>query len=169
MLCTALRFALNPFVWPFALCKITHKNHPTTKWIRFSAENYTWATQHGLALCEEYTRRYGRTHALESKILSLFSLPLPHFEAHKIADMFDTKKIAFHDIPNGLSFIPLAIADDVFYDNAEYDGDHILGISTYKNYYISKRYTMKRKMLWAKQDKIPKEFSARKKVKRESE
>ena len=126
--------------------------------------------QHGLALCEEeYTRRYGKTHALESKILSLYSLPLPHFQVHDVSDVFDTRKVAYYDIPEGLSFIPLAINDDVFYNCAEYDGEHILGISTYKNYYISKRYTMKRKMLWAKQDKIPKEFSARKKVKRESE
>lgn len=158
MLCTALRFALNPVVWPFTLCKITHKNHPTTKWIRFSAENYSWTLQHGLALCKEYTRRYEKIHALESKLLLLYSLPLLHFEMHQVSDIFDTKKIAYHDIPNGLSFIPLAISDDVFHDNAEYDGNHVLGISTYKNYYISKRYTMKRKMLWDRKDEVPNEF-----------
>ena len=167
MLCTALRFAQNHFVWPFALCKITHKNHPTTKWIRFSAQNFMWAAQHGIALCEEYTRRYDKVHALESKIVSLYSLPMPHFQEHDVSDVFDTKKLAYHDIPEGLSFIPLAIADDVLPFNAEYDGENILGISTYKNYYISKRYTMKRKMLWAKQDRIPKEFNTVKKVRKE--
>jgi hypothetical protein len=47
--------------------KSTHKNHPSTRWARRSAENYTWLYRHFIALCGEYTRRYGRTHLSYTK------------------------------------------------------------------------------------------------------
>ena len=40
----------------------THKNHPCTVWARESVHNFLWLYGHGEALCEEYTRRYGRRH-----------------------------------------------------------------------------------------------------------
>jgi len=43
--------------------KATHKNHPCTKWIRESKENVAWAIVHGLAICAEYHRRYGKIHS----------------------------------------------------------------------------------------------------------
>jgi hypothetical protein len=42
--------------------KRTHFNHPCTIWSRESKENYLWLIQHGLALCDEYTYRYGKIH-----------------------------------------------------------------------------------------------------------
>lgn len=45
--------------------KETHKNHPCTKWAGATSSNYGWLWQHGLELCREYTRRYGKTHACE--------------------------------------------------------------------------------------------------------
>lgn len=43
--------------------KPTHAGHPCTIWAGKSAHNFAWLWHHGLALCEEYTYRYGRTHA----------------------------------------------------------------------------------------------------------
>lgn len=40
-----------------------HFNHPSTKWVRETNANLAWAIVHGLALCHEYTYRYGKTHA----------------------------------------------------------------------------------------------------------
>tara|TARA_R100000231_G_scaffold73266_1_gene57431 strand:- start:426 stop:908 length:483 start_codon:yes stop_codon:yes gene_type:complete len=37
-------------------------NHPCTKWARESAENYEWLLDHAYAMCQEYTRRYGKVH-----------------------------------------------------------------------------------------------------------
>ena len=37
-------------------------NHPCTKWARESAENYEWVLDHAYAMCQEYTRRYGKVH-----------------------------------------------------------------------------------------------------------
>jgi len=39
------------------------RNHPSTIWGRERHENIAWMITHGLALCGEYTRRYGKLHA----------------------------------------------------------------------------------------------------------
>lgn len=39
------------------------RNHPCTVWARESYDNMAWMITHGLALCGEYTRRYGKVHA----------------------------------------------------------------------------------------------------------
>lgn len=48
---------------PFPGCyKPTHINHPCTKWVAESNENYSWLWQLGIALGNEYTYRYGKQH-----------------------------------------------------------------------------------------------------------
>jgi hypothetical protein len=42
---------------------VTHKNHPCSKWVRESKENVAWTIVHGLAICAEYHRRYGKIHS----------------------------------------------------------------------------------------------------------
>lgn len=42
--------------------KPTHRNHPCTKWVIESRENYKWVLDHFIALTEEYTKRYGKIH-----------------------------------------------------------------------------------------------------------
>ena len=56
--------------------KPTHKNHPCTRWAGESSGNYEWLVQLGLALCNEYTHRYGKRHACEAVIREV-SAPLP--------------------------------------------------------------------------------------------
>jgi hypothetical protein len=43
----------------------THINHPSAIWVRQSPENYLWLANMLVALCEEYTYRYGKTHKVE--------------------------------------------------------------------------------------------------------
>ena len=57
--------------------KPTHKNHPCTRWAGESSGNYEWLVQLGLALCNEYTYRYGKRHACEA-VLREVSAPLPN-------------------------------------------------------------------------------------------
>ena len=45
------------------LYKLAHKNHPSTIWVRSSELNYRWLWEHYVALMDEYTYRYGKTHA----------------------------------------------------------------------------------------------------------
>lgn len=43
----------------------THINHPSAIWVRKSSENYLWLANMLIALCEEYTYRYGKKHKVE--------------------------------------------------------------------------------------------------------
>lgn len=47
------------------LYKATHANHPSAVWTRQSDANYMWLANMLVALCEEYTYRYGKTHKVE--------------------------------------------------------------------------------------------------------
>jgi hypothetical protein len=40
----------------------THLAHPCVRWTAASRGNWRWVVAHGLALAEEYRRRYGRAH-----------------------------------------------------------------------------------------------------------
>jgi len=69
------------------LYKPTHKNHPSSVWVRQSPAHYQWLYEHFQALCKEYTRRYGRTHLTETKLDTLLKddpymddLDFHHFE-----------------------------------------------------------------------------------------
>lgn len=54
--------------------KPTHSNHPCTIWAGKHKGNYEWLCLHALALCEEYTYRYGKVHKSQEVIDSLLSL-----------------------------------------------------------------------------------------------
>lgn len=52
--------------------KPTHMNHPCVKWTSVSRTNFEWTLALGFALCDEYTKRYGKIHKSE-KILACAS------------------------------------------------------------------------------------------------
>ena len=47
------------------LYSATHINHPSAVWVRQSDANYAWLYRMFVALMDEYTYRYGKTHACE--------------------------------------------------------------------------------------------------------
>jgi hypothetical protein len=47
------------------ICKATHPNHPSNLWVRDSRANYLWLHKLLVALCAEYTHRYGKYHLYE--------------------------------------------------------------------------------------------------------
>lgn len=51
--------------------KPTHANHPCTLWAKANQTNFNWLVRHGLALCEEYTHRYGKRHKCQDVIESI--------------------------------------------------------------------------------------------------
>lgn len=58
------------------LYKACHFNHPSTVWTRESSLNYRWHYDHFVALCKEYTYRYEKIHATETKLsYALSNLP----------------------------------------------------------------------------------------------
>jgi hypothetical protein len=46
--------------------KRAHKNHPSTIWTRQSIHHYRWLVQHGLEICNEFTKRYGKYHKTQN-------------------------------------------------------------------------------------------------------
>ncbi len=79
--------------------KMTHVNHPSSVWTRESLDNYSWHSRLGIALCNEYEKRYGRVHkslkvhrwlqrnspiVTESKGLTPFAVCMP--EKYKISE-----------------------------------------------------------------------------------
>jgi hypothetical protein len=57
------------------LYSATHINHPSSVWVRQSAENYNWLFGLFQALMTEYTHRYGKTHATSRLEMHLAKLP----------------------------------------------------------------------------------------------
>jgi len=50
------------------LYKASHINHPSNIWIRSSDSHYQFVYDMFVALCNEYTHRYGRVHLTEEKL-----------------------------------------------------------------------------------------------------
>ena len=43
--------------------KTAHTNHPAVLWAGSTLENWQWLFDHALAINDEYTSRYNKTHA----------------------------------------------------------------------------------------------------------
>ena len=55
------------------LYKPFNPKHPSCKWAMETRSNFQWVVKHGLALCDEYTRRYGKIHKCRDKIVLAMS------------------------------------------------------------------------------------------------
>jgi hypothetical protein len=55
------------------LYRKTHVNHPSGIWVRESSSNYGWLYNLFVSCCAEYTRRYGKVHLTQTKLLSRLS------------------------------------------------------------------------------------------------
>ena len=53
---------------PYKTDKGAFRNHPCTVWANESLTNTWWLLTHGLALCAEYTHRYGKVHSCQQTI-----------------------------------------------------------------------------------------------------
>ena len=60
----------------------THAKHPCTIWAGQSRTNWNWLMDYGLALCAEYTKRYGKVHKSQSVIHYCrdVDISLPHIK-----------------------------------------------------------------------------------------
>ena len=47
---------------PYSVQKGAFRNHPCTQWAAASIYNTAWLIQHGCALSDEYSHRYGKVH-----------------------------------------------------------------------------------------------------------
>lgn len=88
--------------------KLAHKNHPCSIWVRESLSNYLYLCELGLALCKEYTDRYGKRH-----------------KSQDVIEWCVTNKVNICD--KGLTEPPKAMPD-------QYKEKDV--VKSYRNYYI---------------------------------
>ena len=62
MLCTALWHHAPSYAEEKNLYKPVHQKHPCTLWAMECRMNYMWATNLYIAMLQEYTKRYNKTH-----------------------------------------------------------------------------------------------------------
>ena len=55
---------------PYATEKGAFRNHPCTIWASEFVNNWQWLLAHGLAMCDEYTARYGKVHPCHKTLLA---------------------------------------------------------------------------------------------------
>jgi len=72
MLSTA-HHILDPHLDHSKLYKPTHKNHPSTIWVRQHPKHYIWAFKHFYELCLEFNRRYHKVHLTQIRLAHLLN------------------------------------------------------------------------------------------------
>ena len=114
------------------LMKPAMLNHPSTIWARQSLDNFEWLFEHGLALCDEYTHRYGKCHGSFHRI----------HDCHAFQDT-----VLQHNYPHsGLTPVIIAMFDKYRLDEKEYynrnpnakDWDFV--IASYRHYYLEGKW-----------------------------
>lgn len=104
-----------------------HMNHPCTVWTMKTSANYMWHYEHFVALSNEYTHRYGKTHGSYLKLNEVLSTPPKN-------------------IPHGqLTQFPLAMKSN---PECMFPEDPV---KSYKAFYQTKQHRFK--MLWTNRDK----------------
>lgn len=78
----------------------SHLNNHVSKWVRENMSNYNWTVEHGLALCDEYTRRYEKDHKTRRIIEwcrdnppSLINAPMTPFRQAVAEDCYDADPV----------------------------------------------------------------------------
>ena len=92
-----------------------HPHHPCTVWAGDSRANFEWLANHALALCIEYTARFGKTHACEQPIAQMNTLHMKQFKQDRLTPFAQ------------------AMPDEYRNDNT---------VKAYRAYYHSKQFAM---------------------------
>lgn len=113
--------------------RATHKNHPCSVWARQSQANYKWLYEHFMALCKEYTHRFGKVHLCEQKLGQV----LKSYPSNIKDNSFTQFVLAMSTHP-----------ECIVLDNP---------VESYRNYYKTKQDNFK--MVWTNRD-VPDWFAA---------
>ena len=131
--CTMLANAYSPEVLQIApktqggkIRGHSWKHHGCTKWVVRGKENFNWLVRHGLAMCIEYTYRYGKEHFC-SEFIAWCSSNTPN-------------------IPEGWTSPFLAMPEE--HKSADY-------VLSYRNYYKTKHFDKSGKdmFIWQKRQR----------------
>jgi hypothetical protein len=104
---------------PYFTDKGAFRNHPCTVWANESNINAWWLVAHAMALCEEYTHRYGKVHSCQTAMN----------EAEKVFEERTGKTLLCHKEATPFAFA----GPDVFKFDTSIDT-----LTAYKRYIASK-------------------------------
>ena len=96
-----------------------HLNHPVTKWVRETTDNYMWSYELARCLSEEFTYRTGKTHLSWEKLGEVLSKP-----------------------PRGLTKTGLTEFQQCMPDQYKVEGD---AVQAYRNYFIGEKQTLQKR------------------------
>ena len=130
MACTNLNELAGQQVMSY---RSVHKNHPSTVWARKYPLHFLYLIKHGIALCDEYTERFGKEHKCRKVLLDSFS-----FYLHNRSTFWFSKDNNKFEQP------PLCMPN-------EYKNEDV--VESYRRYYASKpriRYPKNKIPSWFK-------------------
>jgi len=149
----AIRHGATPDIMPLTKkgtpLKGGYHNHPCTRWCGDSRDNYLWAAHHGAALCEEYTKRFGKEHFCSRGIEVLYGLSylIPEGDLTPFAlAMPDEHR------PNHIALNPSNVYANQYKGDMHASGD--TAVQAYRRYYHSKAFAV-----WEKGRPMPDWFS----------
>jgi len=102
------RWRLVDTVLENVVYKASHVNHPSGIWCRANKSNYEYLYKLWIALCEEYTHRYGRIHLTQQKLAHIICTTPSNIDDGELTQM------------------PQAMPDDAKLPNV---------VEAYRNYY----------------------------------
>jgi len=111
------------------LMKPAMLNHPSTIWARESIHNTRWLYEHGLAMCNEYTYRYGKIHGSESRIKDIDNSYLQSADWAKATPVF----IAMAD--------KYRLDRDSYFEQHPNDTEWDFVIESYRHYYLEAKWS----------------------------
>lgn len=125
------------------LMKPAMLNHPSTIWARQNKANYMWLYDHAIALCKEYTFRYGKVHGTESRILDSFT---------------------FSYEEEDLTPVSIAMADEYRLPQKTHSWDFV--IDSYRHYYLEGKWEFAEWKKNRRPEWFPSNWKAQKIIKR---
>ena len=128
--------------------KMTHVKHPLNLWARYKKEHYDWMVSYGLELCRVYTNRYKKVHRCEAHLNKLRE---KGFVACKMKVEIPEKGAkAYKNIPKVFEYFPMCFGDDLEQCLVRDKNGDILGVASYREYYMLKLKKMK--MVWPEEE-----------------
>jgi len=115
------------------LYSAVHHGHPCTVWTMQTNANYEWHYKHFIALCDEYTYRYGKVHATDTKLRNILRKPPSGIKWSNL----------YTDFPLAMQHEPQCM----------HEGDPV---RSYQEYYQTKQARFN--MIWTKRD-VPEWFN----------
>lgn len=133
-MCSNVYYHYTPSIKPDTVYKKTHVRHPMSVFVCQNKANFVLVAKRGIAIAQEYTRRFGKTHKCEAVLAGMLECP-PDFTVCPPPEYADTTVLAEY----GKYHVPLCMPEEFHDKNA---------CVAYLRYYLHKLLTVPRLRRW---------------------